>query len=223
MAKSSPARQGLQSPKLDTSWLAVYYLTHLEAQTHDLNECYRIFALVNLTLENFRGTIDQDHVDQQERRLVQPLQTPARARTWGLRFDQEGNDKPDDHEDSPQEEQWATSLAAWEHIPETHSWDASDELGRLLYPRREIRVGQTCCWTSCQPGENYSFSMYGLEDNANNLIVMHREVLSCWLLLADDLKLLSDNQSLLQSQMEAQATLAREEEDLLGAEVQALA
>jgi septal ring factor EnvC (AmiA/AmiB activator) len=65
--------------------------------------------------------------------------------------------------------------------------------------------------------------MYGLEDNANNLIVMHREVLSCWLLLADDLKLLSDNQSLLQSQMEAQATLAREEEGLLGAEVQALA
>jgi hypothetical protein len=37
----------------------------------------------------------------------------------------------------------------------------------------------------------------GLEDNSNNLIVMHREVSSCWLLLADDLKLFLDNQSLL--------------------------
>jgi hypothetical protein len=81
MAKSSPTRQDLQSPKLDTSRLVVYYVTHLEGQAHDLNEWYRIFALVNLTLDNFPGTIDQDHVDQQEQRLVQPLQTPARART----------------------------------------------------------------------------------------------------------------------------------------------
>jgi hypothetical protein len=85
MAKYSPTRQGLlQSPTLDTSCLASYYVTHLEAQTHDLNEWCRIFALVNLTLNNFQGTINRVQVDQQEQRLGQLLQTPSRARTRGL-------------------------------------------------------------------------------------------------------------------------------------------
>jgi hypothetical protein len=101
MAKYSPTRQGLQSPKLDTSRLTSYYVTHLEAQTHDLNEWYMIFALINLTLNNCHWV----QVDQQEQHLGQPLQTPSRARTQGLCFGQMEDDKPDDDDDSLQDEQ----------------------------------------------------------------------------------------------------------------------
>jgi hypothetical protein len=127
-----------------------------------------------------------------------------------LRFDQDDNDKPDDDEASPQEEHRATYLTAWEHIPKTPVMNAE---GFSTQEEREEWV-RPAVGLPANLVKNIHSLQRGLEDNANNLIVMHREVLSRWLLLADDLKLLADNQSLLQSQMEAQATLAREEEGL---------
>ncbi len=219
MAKYSPTRQAFPTPRLDTTRLATYYVSHLRDQTHDLNEWYRLFALINLTLNNFEGTIDLSHVEQQERRLEQPLQTPARTRTRGLHFDHDDEDDPGEEEHSPQDERRAASSSAWEHIPETpvmSSEGFSTQEERDDWVRPEVGLPSDLVRTI------HSLQR-GLEENANNLIVMHREVSSRWLLLADDLKLLSDNQTLLQSQMAAQATSTREETGLTGIELQALA
>jgi hypothetical protein len=219
MAKYSPTRQAFPTPRLDTTRLATYYVSHLRDQTHDLNEWYRLFALINLTLNNFEGTIDLSHVEQQERRLEQPLQTPARTRTRGLHFDHDDEDDPGEEEHSPQDERRAASSSAWEHIPETpvmSSEGFSTQEERDDWVRPDVGLPSDLVRTI------HSLQR-GLEENANNLIVMHREVSSRWLLLADDLKLLSDNQTLLQSQMAAQATSTREETGLTGIELQALA
>jgi hypothetical protein len=48
-----------------------------------------------------------------------------------------------------------------------------------------------------------------LEENANNLIIMHRELSGRWLLLADNLRNLAGNQLVLQSQVDAQAAATR--------------
>jgi hypothetical protein len=119
MAKSSPTRQAFQSPKLDTSHLAAYFMNHLQDQTHDLNKWYILLALINLPLDNFDRTIDRTQVEQQECCLEQPLQTPARTRTRGLHFDHNHEDDPDKDEGSPQDQRRTNILSAWEHIPET--------------------------------------------------------------------------------------------------------
>jgi hypothetical protein len=45
----------------------------------------------------------------------------------------------------------------------------------------------------------------GLDENANNLILMHRELAARWLLIWEDLEAIYGNQSMLQSQVDAQA------------------
>jgi chromosome segregation ATPase len=52
----------------------------------------------------------------------------------------------------------------------------------------------------------------GLEENANGLLLMHREISSRWLLISDDLKLLQGQQAVLRSQVAAQAASLRDSE-----------
>jgi hypothetical protein len=56
------------------------------------------------------------------------------------------------------------------------------------------------------------FLLRGWNENTNNLIMMHHELNARWLLIVRDLRKLSGNQTILQSQIEAQATAFREAE-----------
>jgi hypothetical protein len=201
--KSSPTRQALQSPRLDTVRLAPYYLTHIRGQTHDLSEWFRIFALINLTLKKCQGFIDLTQVEAQQLRLEQPLRTPSQARSR-LRF--ESND-PSEEEEDTSEPLSGPSLSSWDQIPKTpamstegfstqeerHSWTSNNGLPADLV--RTIHSLQT-----------------GLAENANGLLLMHREVTSRWLLTSDDLKLLQGQQAVLKSQVAAQAATSRDGE-----------
>jgi hypothetical protein len=203
LAKFSPTRQGLLSPKLDTSRLASYFLDYIRSQNNDLAEWYRFFALVNLTLDNTEGAIDLSQVEIQEQRLVQPLRTPGRPR-GRLRFDEETEDED---EEPSTNAGGAASLSAWDQLPETPVM--SDE-GFSTQEERDAWAG-----SPSNPGtlpadlvRTIQSMQRGLEENANNLTLMHRELSGRWLLIAEDLRNLAGNQAVLQSQVNAQAAAA---------------
>jgi hypothetical protein len=180
----------------------------LRGETRELNEWFRLFALINLTLENEPEIIDLTQVELQQQQLEQPLRTPARSR-GRLRFeglqeqaDTKGSEPPDS---IPRLSDVA--LSSWDQIPETPTMNTEG------FSTQEERDA----WTSQQSlPANLVRTIHslesGLEENANNVILMHRELNACWLLIVDDLRKLSGNQSVLQSQIEAQATAAKNAE-----------
>jgi hypothetical protein len=182
---SSPRLQGLQSPSLDTSRLASYFIEHIRQRSKELSEWYRFFALVNLTLDNFEGSIDLSRVEAQESRLGQPLRTPGRSR-GRLRFDED----PEEQEEEGTSLGQASSsgaLSAWDLLPETPVM--SDE-GCSTEEERDTwtRPSGTTGTVPANLVRTIHALQQGLEENTNNLIMMHRELSGRWVLISEDLK-----------------------------------
>ena len=184
---TSPTPHILLSPCFDARRLTQEFLVELLQEQHDLSEWAQIFWTIRVTLSQTSGLLSHASHDEHQRFLNQPLRTPGGPRACTRLFAVETVQESETEDDNFVS---ATEASLWDNIPELpevsiEQFSTEDErasAGESLpeWLLRSLEAIQEV-----------------LTEHGSNNLTMHREIISRWILLADDLKRLEAKSALL--------------------------
>jgi hypothetical protein len=209
LAKTSPVQQAFPSPILDAAWLYSNFVDYLKNQTKDANEWLRLFALVKLTLQNCEGSVGAIQVDQHQHELDQPLRTlrrpHGRLRLGEVKVVNVNSEGESIKRQGPP----IDSGLVWDNIPDTPFINAEEF---LTEEERESWATEPASFPTSII-RTIKAMQEGIEQNATDLVTMHSELSSHWLIIAEDMRKIEGKQTLLQGQLEGQS-VANQASDL---------